>query len=110
MSHSESLDLSGVTLYLVEPTPNHINHINLKKVVHRNNIFFLQKEYNEDYFKKVIEYMNLSQFSIMKDDIKNYNKLTEFQIDHLINLNEDEKIEIIKIYNNMIETIEYLHS
>jgi hypothetical protein len=103
----DSIDLSGIILNPIQSIEIYKNHNQHQR---RINKFFLTEEYNEDYFKKVIEHMKISQFSIMKDDIKNYNKLTEFQIDYLINLNEDEKIEIIKIYNNMIETIEYLHN
>jgi len=66
----------------------------------------LTQEFNNKYFNEVKMRIDTSQFSIMKDDIKNYRALTEFQLDYLKNLNENEKIEIIKLYDVMMGTIE----
>ena len=103
MSEKYSFDSSGIII-------SEIHNTNKQKRTRRINKFFLTEHYNKHYFDKVLEHMKFSQFKIMKDDIKNYNTLTEFQIGYLINLNEDEKIEIIKMYNSMVETIKYLQT
>ena len=101
----DSFDFSGIIL---NPIIQSIQ--NTKKNIRRNNKYFLTEKYNEKHFNKVLNHMKMSHFSIIIEDIKNYNKLTEFQIAYLINLNENQKIEIIKMYNYMIETIENLHT
>ena len=58
-----------------------------------------------DEFGKGIE---ISMFTIIKDFIRNFRTLNEFQLDNLNKLSEDEKIEIIKLYNNVYKTIETL--
>jgi len=64
---------------------------------------FIAKLFNET--RKSI---TITPFSIMKDDIKNYRILTNKQLMQLEHLTEDEKIEIIKIYNIMFMSIENL--
>jgi hypothetical protein len=46
----------------------------------------------------------------MKDDIKNYRPLTDIQLKQVEELTETEKIELIKVYNIMIATVENLIS
>jgi hypothetical protein len=43
-------------------------------------------------------------FKIIKDDIINYKKLTDKQLDYIKNLNNQEKYELIEIYNKVLET------
>ena len=44
----------------------------------------------------------------MKDDITNYRPLTDIQLAQIEDLTETEKIELIKLYNVMIASIESL--
>ena len=44
----------------------------------------------------------------MVDDIRNYRPLTDIQITKLDNLTSEEKIKIIKEYNNMYKLLENL--
>ena len=75
---------------------------------HRTDTILITEDFNERYFLKTRKRLEVSQLSIMKDDIKNYRSLTEFQLNYLSTLSEDSKIEIIKIYDSMIGTIEDL--
>ncbi len=52
--------------------------------------------------------INITNLSIIKDDIKNYRSLTDLQLKQIENLSESEKIEIIKVFNIVIKSIEYL--
>lgn len=52
--------------------------------------------------------INVTNLSIIKDDIKNYRSLTDLQLKQIENLSESEKIEIIKVFNIVIKSIEYL--
>jgi L-asparaginase/Glu-tRNA(Gln) amidotransferase subunit D len=79
-----------------------------KKPITRSDTMELTQKFNKNLFNTVRKNIQISHFSIMKDDIKNYRTLTEIQIDELHNLTEEEKIDIIKIYDNMIATIEDL--
>ena len=42
----------------------------------------------------------------MKDDITNYRTLTEEQLIQVETLSDTEKIELIKLYNTMFNTLE----
>jgi len=75
---------------------------------HRTDTIRITEDFNERYFLKTRKRLEVSQLSIMKDDIKNYRSLTEFQLNYLSTLSENSKIEIIKIYDSMIGTIEDL--
>jgi hypothetical protein len=44
----------------------------------------------------------------MMDDIKNYRPLSELQLTQIESLSEEEKIKVIKIYNTMFASIEYI--
>ena len=70
--------------------------------------FKLTKQFNETFFKHTRNSIEISPFTIIKDDIKNYRKLTELQLIQLEKFSDDEKIEIIKIYNIMFSSIESL--
>jgi hypothetical protein len=50
--------------------------------------------------------IEINTFSVLKDDIKNYRPLTEFQLMGIEYLSENEKIEIIKLYNTMIISLQ----
>jgi hypothetical protein len=42
-------------------------------------------------------------FKVIKDDILNYKKLTDRQLEYIKNLNNEEKFELIQLYDKMIE-------
>jgi hypothetical protein len=44
-------------------------------------------------------------FMLMKDAIRNYRELSKEQIDNIEKLDENQKIEIIKLYNTMFSII-----
>jgi hypothetical protein len=71
----------------------------------RKDTLRLTQEFNEKYFSHLRQSLSISNFSIMKDDIKNFRPLTEIQLIQLESLSEIEKIEIIKLYNIMMNTI-----
>jgi len=68
----------------------------------------LSQEFNEKLFNQIGKSINITDCSVMKDDIKNYRVLTDIQLKQLYTLTETEKIEIIKTYNIMFSTIENL--
>ena len=72
----------------------------------RNNTLRLSQEFNEKYFSELKKNIEITDFTVMKDDIKNYKPLTPMQLLHLDKLTETEKIEIIQLYNTLISTLE----
>ena len=72
----------------------------------RNDTLRLTQEFNEKYFDKIKKNIEISDLSVMKDDIKNYNPLTPVQLLQLDKLTELEKIDIIRLYNTMFSTLE----
>ena len=68
----------------------------------------LTKEFNERLLNKTRKSFLITNFSVMKDDIKNYRPLNEIQLTQLESLTEIEKIEIIKLYNIILSSIEEL--
>ena len=72
----------------------------------RSNTLRLSMEFNENYFNEIRKNIEISDLSVMKDDIKNYKPLTPMQLLQLDKLTESEKIEIIHLYNTMISTLE----
>ena len=81
----------------------------IKSVVYeKTNTLRLTQEFNERFFRYTRKSIDISNLSIMKDDIKNYRPLTDIQLTQLEDLTEAEKIEIIKTYNIMFASIENL--
>ena len=74
----------------------------------RTDTLILSQEFNERLFNQIGKSINITDCSVMKDDIKNYRVLTDIQLKQLYTLTETEKIEIIKTYNIMFSTIENL--
>ena len=72
----------------------------------RNDTLRLTQEFNEKYFDEIKKNIEISDLSVMKDDIKNYNPLTPVQLLQLDKLTELEKIDIIRLYNTMFSTLE----
>ena len=74
----------------------------------KTNTIRLTQEFNEKLFNKIGKRINITDCSVMKNDIKNYRVLTDIQLKQLYTLTETEKIGIIKTYNIMFSTIENL--
>jgi hypothetical protein len=54
------------------------------------------------HFKNNNGLANLDFFSVIKDTIENFRMLNELQLEYIKNLNNEEKFELIKIYNKII--------
>jgi hypothetical protein len=88
-----------------------INKIQSKTIQNnpdRTDTLRLTQEFNEKFFSHTRKSIDITNFSIMKDDIKNYRPLTDIQLTQLEDLTENEKIEIIKTYNIIFASIEKL--
>jgi len=70
------------------------------------NTLRLTQEFNDMFFNHTRKSIDITNLSIMKDDIKNYRPLTDIQLTQIEDLTENEKIEIIKTYNIMFASIE----
>ena len=56
--------------------------------------------------KKSFNLGEIDQFTLLKDNIKNYRKLTDIQLAYIHTLSETQKLEIILLYNKMITILE----
>jgi hypothetical protein len=56
------------------------------------------------YFKNKNSIEDIDFFKVIKNDILNYKTLTTKQLDYIKNLNNDEKFELIEIYNKLMDT------
>jgi len=81
---------------IIQPKPN------------RKSTLRLTQEFNEKYFTQFRQSLSITNFLIMKDDIKNYRPLSEQQLIQVETLTETEKIELIKLYNTIFNTIEHI--
>lgn len=51
---------------------------------------------------------DIDEFKIIKDQIIHFRKLTDKQLDYIKNLNNEQKFELIQIYNKVMDsTIQY---
>ena len=78
----------------IQPKPN------------RKSTLRLTQEFNEKYFTQFRQSLSISNFSIMKNYITDYRPLTEEQLIQVETLSDTEKIELIKLYNTMFNTLE----
>lgn len=72
----------------------------------RSDTLRLTQEFNEKHFNEIKKNIEISDFYVMKDDIKNYKPLTPNQLSQLDKLTELEKIDIIHLYNTIFSTLE----
>lgn len=72
----------------------------------RHNTLRLTQQFNENYFNEIRKNIEITDLSVMKDDIKNYKPLTSIQLLQLDKLTELEKIDIIHLYNAMFSTLQ----
>ena len=49
--------------------------------------------------------LDLDFYQIIKDDIRNYRPLNEYQLEYLQKLTEEQKIELLKICNNVLKNV-----
>ena len=68
----------------------------------------LRQEFNERFFKKTRKSIEITDLTIILDDIKNYRTLTDIQLNQLENLTPEERLKVIKVYNTMFSTLENL--
>jgi hypothetical protein len=104
MYNDEYNDLHYLKKLIHQHTINEGN----KLMKERTNSLLLTEKFNAKLYNTTRKSIDITNFSIMKDDIKNYRTLTDIQLSQLETLTETEKIEIIKLYNIMFASIENL--
>ena len=62
-------------------------------------------EFNNNLLRTTGKSLEIDTYYILKDDIVNYRKLNEYQLLYIEHLTEEQKIEIIKLYDRMLNTI-----
>lgn len=72
----------------------------------RNDTLRLTQQFNEKYFSEIRKNIEIDVFSVIRNDIKNYRTLTDEQFAQIETMTDSEKIEIIRIYNDMFSTLE----
>ena len=95
------------TLFIIKHTPTQSN-TNNKNNEETTYTLRLTQEFNKKFFaltKKSIEITNLS---IIIDDIKNYRSLTDLQITQLESLTKEERLKVIQTFNTMFLSLESL--
>lgn len=68
----------------------------------------LTQEFNERFFKETRKSIEITDLTIILDDIKNYRTLTDIQLNQLENLTPEERLKVIKVYNTMFSTLDNL--
>ena len=72
----------------------------------RTDSLRLSQEFSEKIFTETMQRIEITNFTVIMDDIRNYRPLTATQLEQLHTLSDSEKIEIIQTYNTMISTLE----
>jgi len=92
---NESMDINTISTNPDQPRPK------------RNDTLRLTQQFNETYFIEFKKNILLTDnFSIIKDDVRNYRCLSNQQLIHVETLTDTEKIELIKLYNTMFYTLD----
>ena len=63
-------------------------------------------ELNKKLFTNSGKSLEIDSFKMLKDDIRNYRPLSEYQLLLIEKLTDIQKIEIIKLYNSIMQSIE----
>lgn len=71
----------------------------------RNDTMRLTQEFNEKHFVD-LKKLDITNFSVMCDDIRNFRTLTEDQLTQVETFTEKEKVELICLYNDMFVALE----
>jgi hypothetical protein len=72
----------------------------------RTDTLRLTQEFSEKFFMETMKRIEITDLSVIMDDIRNYRPLTETQLAQLPTLSDSKKIEIIKTYNTMFASLE----
>jgi hypothetical protein len=72
----------------------------------RTDTLRLTQEFSEKFFMETMKRIEITDLSVIIDDIRNYRTLTETQLAQLPTLSDSKKIEIIKTYNTMFASLE----
>ena len=70
----------------------------------RNDTMRLTQEFNEKHFIELTQ-LEITNYSVMIDDIRNFRTLTKIQLMKLESLTEKEKINIIHLYNDIFSIL-----
>jgi hypothetical protein len=92
--------------YLVEAITNipknEHSDISVPEIYGLQNSFEIIPKY---YQKKNKSYISIDFYEIIKDDIRNMRKLNEYQIKYISKLDHDDKMEIINLLNNSLDSV-----
>lgn len=77
-----------------------------KEKSHATNNIIDNNDNNDTIYNISGKNMEFNEFTIIKDVIRNYRKLSSSQLENIQKLSENKKIEIIQLYNNMMSNIE----
>jgi hypothetical protein len=91
---------------IIKKNELHYDNISSDSIRIDNNTYQLTLELNSKLYKKTGKNMKVNVFTIMKDDIRNYKPLNDSQLSNINALSEEQKIEIIKLYNTMFIALE----
>ena len=108
MTIKYSMEEEYLDCYFINNLCNNNKMYNKMYNNNNNNTLQLTQEFNAKFFSHTRKSMTITPLLIMKDDIKNYRPLTDIQLEQVNQLSEAEKIELIKTFNIMIESIKML--
>ena len=69
-----------------------------------NNSNQIIPNYYQKYDQK-LKIMDISYYEIIKDDIRNFRYLNDYQLDYIKNLSDKHKNELIELFNNSLKAI-----
>lgn len=72
----------------------------------RTDTLRLTQEFSEKFFMETMKRIEITDLSVIIDDIRNYRTLTETQLAQIDKLSDSHKIAIIKTYNTMFASLE----
>lgn len=86
--------------------PIHINEEAQSATPVRTDTLRLTQQFNESFLKYSRKLIEITPLSVIIDDIKNYRPLSELQLEQLEIFTDEEKIKVIKVYNQMYLSLE----
>jgi len=108
------LDISNIiqnTIEKIEKIQKNKNRLTSKTLDLDENMsksLRLTQSFNDSFSKTANSSITITPLSIIKDDIKNLRILSEIQIAQISTFSEKEMMDIIKLYNVMIEQIQFI--
>ena len=72
----------------------------------RTDTLRLTQEFNERFFEYTGKTIEITNLSVITDDIKNYRSLSAEQITQIDSFTHEETIGVIKVYNKMYSILE----